>query len=614
MVPSMDHLSLLVDGVDGLDAAQEHDVEAWERIAAAVLRRSGRLTDEDPDSKVWDRLTRKTLDGVEVPPLGTPRTAAHVPEGGVPGRAPFTRGTRPTTPTTGWDVRPVFADPDVAGTSEAVVTDLENGATSLWLTLGPGGIDVDDLPSVLAGTFLDLAPVVLECPTDPVGAADALAAVLAGRELTPAEGTNLGADPIGARVRGLTDASADDIAATVAAVAERALTLRTRALVVDGTAVHDAGASDAMELGYTMAAGAAYLRLLVAAGHDVDTACSLLEFRYAVTDEQFPAIAKLRAARRLWHRVTELSGVSEGGRGQLQHAVTSRPMMSKYDPWVNLLRTTVAAFAAGVGGAAAVTVLPFDAALGLPDAFSRRIARNTSSLLISESHVARVTDAAGGSHAVEGLTDGLAHAGWAELGRIEESGGALAGLDSLRERVAEVADRRRAEISARKRPLTGVSEFPHLGEELPERAPYPEGAVQVARYGAEFEALRDDPAQAQVFLATLGTVASHTARATFATNLLAAGGVAVAVAGATEGVDDVLGAYGGQPVVCLAGHDRSYAEWGAALVPALRDAGARWVILAGRPAEGIEVDDTCAAGVDALPFLARVRSRLEGPG
>ena len=113
-----------------------------------------------------------------------------------------------------------------------------------------------------------------------------------------------------------------------------------------------------------------------------------------------------------------------------QHAVTSRPQMSKYDPWVNMLRGTVAAFAAGAGGAEAVTVIPFDEPLGLPDALGRRIARNTSSLLISESHVARVADPAGGSYAVEKLTDDLAIAGWAELQRIEEAGG-LAADDGL---------------------------------------------------------------------------------------------------------------------------------------------------------------------------------------
>jgi methylmalonyl-CoA mutase len=293
-------------------------------------------------------------------------------------------------------------------------------------------------------------------------------------------------------------------------------------------------------------------------------------------------------------------------------------MMSKYDPWVNMLRTTVAAFAAGVGGADAVTVLPFDSVLGVPDGFGRRIARNTSSLLVSEAHVARVADPAGGSYAVEKLTDDLARAGWAELGRLEEAGGVAAALDdgSLRTRIDETVARREAEVARRKRPLTGVSEFPHLGETLPERAQSPAHDAawgHVRRYGAAFERLRDEPAAGPVFLATMGPIAAHTARATFATNLLAAGGIPVEVAGATDGVAAVVAAYRGQPVACLAGTDPAYDEWGADLVAALRAAGARWVVVAGKPGD-LGVDDACAVGVDALEFLTRTKHVLSSQG
>jgi methylmalonyl-CoA mutase len=286
-------------------------------------------------------------------------------------------------------------------------------------------------------------------------------------------------------------------------------------------------------------------------------------------------------------------------------------MMTRYDPWVNMLRTCVAAFSAGVGGADSITVLPFDVRLGLPDAFGRRIARNTSALLVHESHVARVTDPAGGAYAIERLTDDLAVAAWAELGRIEEAGGALAALrdGSLGSRIDEIVAERDAQVARRKRPLTGLSEFPDLAETLPQRRPYADGALAVRPYGQAFEALRDDPAPGAVFLATMGTVAAHTARATFATNLFAAGGIAVVNPGRADDVDAVLAAYDGRPVVCLTGSDAAYAAWGAELVAALRGAGAQWVVLAGK-APGFEVDDTCAMGVDALDFLRRTREKL----
>ena len=518
-----------------------------------------------------------------------------------------------------WDVRTQLEVPEGGekAANEAALVDLENGATSLLLHLD--GDAAPDWATLLDGVLLDLAPVVLDRPsTEQV---ESFATFLEGHDGPVHPGTNLSLDvqtiemlPHGVREDG---ATAHDV---LAPVVRRAFQLGVRALVVDGTALHDRGASDAQELGWAVATGVAYLRLLAAEGFPVDEAARTIELRLAATDEQLPTIAKLRAARRLWARVLEASGASEGTSGELSlHVVTSRPMMTRRDPWVNMLRGTVAAFSAGVGGADAVTVVPFDEPLGLPDAFGRRIARNTSSVLVEESHLAVVSDPAGGAYAVERLTDDLAVAGWEELGRIESDGGALADAarDGVKERVRAVAEQRDAQVADRSRPLTGVSEFPKLDEVLPERAPAPPRYVR--RYGWAYEELRGAPAEQPVFLATMGPVAAHTARATFVTNLLAAGGVAVEVAGPTDGVEQVLSMYAGQPVVCLAGTDTAYAEWGADLVAALREAGASYVVLAGKPGErtGISqgkaddaVDDWAAMGVDALGFLGRIREEL----
>lgn len=562
-----------------------------------MLRKAGKLTAEAEDSGVWDALTRRTLDDIAITPLGTPALAETVATAGRPGRSGA------------WEVCAHFADPEAKATAADIATDLDNGVTALWLTLGRGGLAIEDLATALDGVLLDVAPVTLESE-DPVAAARAFAALAEGTGV--AEGTTLGADPLGAA---LLDGAGGDPAAVAAEVAPTATRLGCRALVADGTAAHDLGASDAQELGWSLAVAAAYLRALAATGMDAAQAASLISFRYAATDEQFPTIAKLRAARRLWARVLELSGVGAEHRAQYQHAVTSRPMMGKYDPWVNMLRTCVAAFAAGAGGADAVTVLPFDLRLGLPDAFSRRIARNTSALLIHESHLARVADPAGGAFALEKLTDDLAAAGWAEFGRIEEAGGAAAALaeGSLRARIDRVAAAREAQVARRKRPLTGVSEFPNLAEALPQRKPYAPGSRPVRPYGLAFEQMRDTPPARPVFLATLGTVAAHTARATFAANLFAAGGIETLNPGRNDDVEALVAAHGAAErpaVVCLAGSDSDYAAWGAEAAAALRAAGARWIILAGKPMDGLEVDDTCAMGVDALDFLTRTRGKL----
>jgi len=579
-----------------LDLAQpddDHSVSEWEAAAAGVLRKARRLTDADADSAVWDKLTRTTLDGIGVTPLGLPAD--------LEGRSTAGRPTR----TGAWDIRSLIADPDAKRANESALVDLDGGVTSLWVYA-----DADtDLATTLDRVLLDLAPVVLDAPTAPRQAARALLALVAEKGVEPHPSTNLGVDPIGAVHRGLREGAGwqDDLVA----VAKLAREIGVRGVVVDATAAHDLGASDAQELGYGLAVGAAYLRVLAEADLSVAAAAQQIEFRFAATDEQFTTIAKLRAARRLWARMLELSGVEAGRIGESAvpmrlHAVTSRPMLSKYDPYVNMLRGTVAAFAAGVGGADAVTVLPFDSANGRPEAFGRRIARNVNHLLIDESHVAKVADPAGGAYAVEHLTDDLAVAAWAELGEIEQSG-----FDTFRGRVRAIAERREAEIATRKRPITGLTEFPNLDEALPERDPDPV-SDGVRRYGASFEELRDTPPAQHVFLATLGTVAQHTARATFAGNLLAAGGITVDVAGATAAVADLLEAYAGQPVVCLAGSDPAYQEWGAEAAAALREAGARHVIVAGRPAGPLAdlADDSCALGVDALAFLHRTREAL----
>ncbi|MCW2750255.1 MAG: methylmalonyl-CoA mutase [Aeromicrobium sp.] len=594
----------LADGVD-------HTLDEWEAAAAVVLRKSRRLAEDAPEHDVWKTLATTTLDGISVTPLGTASLTADLADNGLPGQAPFTRGTAASRELEGWDIRAWFADPDAERTATDVVTDLENGVNSLWLSVGTGGIPIDALATILEPVFVELAPIILDAPFEPVEAARALFAVVADKGVDAAPGTSFGVDPIGAafRGRGVTDL---DVVAKVSRLAD---ILDARAVTVDATAVHDAGASDVQELAYSIAAGAQYLRVLVEGGFTVDEAAELIDFRYAATDEQFPTIAKFRAARRLWNRVAELSGVSGAAAGQLQHAVTSRPMMSTYDPYVNMLRTTVASFAAGVGGATSVTVLPFDEALGLPEAFSRRIARNTSSLLISESHVAAVADPAGGSYAVEKLTDDLARAAWALFGEIESRGGILDALDFLRDAIAQTGSDRALEIAKRSRPITGVSEFPNLHETLPERRPYGTASdgsgLNVLRYAGEFEALRDDRAATPVFLATMGTVAAHTARATFAANLLASGGVDTVTAGATEGVDDVLAAYtaaGNVPVVCLTGPDKAYDAWGAELITALREAGATYVVVAGK--NSLDADATAAVGQDALAFLRATREKL----
>ncbi|MBA3367367.1 MAG: methylmalonyl-CoA mutase [Geodermatophilaceae bacterium] len=603
----------------------------WQELVAGVLRRSGSGVASGPAE---DSLRTSVGSGIEIAPLYVAEDAADLPKQvGVPGLAPFVRGRRAGLPEhTGWDVRARHAHPDVEVTRQAIAADLHNGVTSLWLVLGPGAIPAQALPEVLDGVLLDVAPVVLQAGSATLQVADCYFELAASQGVKAGELLgNLGADPYGDAIR--TDSDLDVSVAVSLACRCHDNFPHLRAIVVDSTVFHDAGAGVVEELGCSLAAGVGYLRLLTDEGMDVDSALAALEFRYSAGADQFLTIATLRAARRLWNRVGEVSGASASVRGQRQHAVTSSVMMTRRDPWVNMLRTTVACFAAGVGGADAVTVAPFDSEIGLPDSFARRIARNTQTLLMEEGHLARVLDPAGGSWYVESLTDQLATAAWEWFTEIERAGGLAEAMSSglLTDRIASVWAVRRDHLAHRSDPITGVSEFPNLTETLPEREPHPpvepgsrQAALPVVRAAGDFETLRDQvdviaaerDSRPAVFLATLGSVDASTPRASFAANLFQAAGLDTPSNGADGGENAAIVsafARAATSVVCLCGTDQLYADRGAALADALVAAGATQVWLAGSPSTSGDVagiDGHVFAGIDALEVLGRVLGEL----
>ncbi|WP_369195168.1 methylmalonyl-CoA mutase family protein [Streptomyces djakartensis] len=593
---------------DGLELAGEFpDVphEQWQRLVAGVLRKSGK---DVGGAEAEEALSTALEDGLRTRPLYTARDAA--PEPGLPGFAPFVRGGRPEGNTVGgWDVRQWHTAAD----RDALLADLENGVTSLWLTVGDGGVPVPSLDAVLDGVYLDLAGVVLDAGRDVGPAARELLRLYEERGVAPeAARGNLGADPLGfeARTGERQDFSATAELARLCAGEYPQL----RALTVDALPYHEAGGSAAQELGASLATAVAYLRELAGTGLSVEQACGQLEFRYAATADQFLTIAKLRAARRLWARVAEVCGAPAAG-AQRQHAVTSPVMMTRRDPWVNMLRTTIATLAAGAGGADAVTVLPFDHALGLPDAFARRIARNTSTILIEESHLARVIDPAGGSWYVERLTDELAHAGWEFFQRIERLGGMAAALRSgdVERDLAETWRERAGRLAKRREPVTGVSEFPFLAEKPVVREPAPgrpSGGLPRVRRDEAFETLRARSdahlaatgSRPRIFLAALGPAAAHTARLTFASNLFQAGGIEPVAEG------DFADSGASEAVLCSS--DALYEEQAAARAAELKEAGASHVFLAGRPGEYPGVDGYVFAGCDAVAVLSATLDRM----
>jgi methylmalonyl-CoA mutase len=384
-----------------------------------------------------------------------------------------------------------------------------------------------------------------------------------------------------------------------------------RAITVDGPAFHNLGANASWELAGSIAAAVQYLRTFGEAGIAPRDTLRQISFRFAADDDQFMTIAKLRAARQLWARVAEVVGEPGAGAARL-HAVTSLPMMAQRDPWVNMLRTTVAAFSAGAGGADTVLVHPFDVAIpggfpGTAASFARRIARNTQLLLLEESHVGRVLDPAGGSWFVEDLTKGLAEQAWKHFQDIEARGGFEVARDYVVEQIAAVAERRADDIARRRTALTGVNEYPNLAEPA---LPQGDSLVGVVRYAAGFEALRDRSdaflektgSRPTVLLLPLGPLAEHNVRTTFATNLLASGGI--------EAVTDDPNA----TVAVICGTDARYAAEASAAVDAARKAGVTHVLLAG-PEKAVaqaasKPDDYLTAKIDAVKALSDLLTRL----
>jgi methylmalonyl-CoA mutase len=442
------------------------DRERWRSLVTKVLGDRADATAGHPPESA---LVTRTRDGLAIAPLYTRDVARPVADPGVP---PFVRGGSGSTRVDGWDIRALHDDPDPAVVRTAVLDDLSGGATSVWLRLGPGQVPVESLPHVLEDVLIDLAPVVLDAGERTADAVHLLEGVVSARGLDPAAVRPvLGLDPLGLAAR--TGAPAD-----VAGVTRRAAELLGRlpgatTMVVDALVHHEAGATDAQELALSVATGVEYLRGLTAAGLPASRAVAQLEFRYAATCDQFLTLAKLRAARGLWARVAEVVGATDGR--QRQHAVTSWPMMTARDPWNNMLRTTLAAFAAGAGGADGVTVLPFDSAVGRSDALARRIARNTSALLVEESHVARVADPAGGSWYVESLSKAVGTAAWDLFQEIEAAGGMAAALASglVAERLATARSAHWTEVLAGS-DVVGVTAFPRADEVPLPREPSPE--------------------------------------------------------------------------------------------------------------------------------------------
>lgn len=620
----------------------------------------------------FDRLRRKTEDGLVIEPLYAAREQAQAQAG---------RGAeRP------WRFIQRVDHPDTAVANELLLADLEGGASGFELVLqsdplsSSGGVGINDLAGLDRlhdGVLLDLVQIRIGPCDDPTAALALIVALAEKRGIDPsALDIIAAADVLG--WLGATGRTASGAAALEARVRDALWYLgrngySARLWQADGRIWHGGGATQAQELAYAIATGIAYLRSAESSGADPSTWAQYLSFTLTAEADQIGTIAKARAARRLWANVLAASGLDPAP--MHLHMETSRRMMTAADPWVNMLRGTIAAFSAAVGGADSITVLPFTEALGLPDGFARRVARNTQSILLEESNLHRVEDPAAGSGAIEARTEQLATKAWDIVQEIEAKGGMLAGLTSgaVQSEIAAAREKRSVDVARRKRPITGVSEFPNVSEGLvntlsaagpdpaasadqgaeglppagegalfealvaafgnglslaaiaaarpAEGEPLVVGAVPQYRISEDYEALRKaaaDQDTAAVFLATLGPIAEFTARSSWSKNFFEAGGLTAEGGDVFASLDDLIAAFkaSGAKAACLVGSDERYGTEAAAAAIALKGAGCSVLYMAGRPGEAEEayrsagVEGFIFAGCNVLEVLQHAHAAL----
>lgn len=577
------------------------------------------------------RLVAATADGLRIKPLYTRADARK--EAPMPGVAPFTRGTHATASGFGWTILSLIEAGDAAAANRAILAELEGGAGGIVLAVeapGQTGAAVaspSDLNALLAGVNLDFARLEIDAGVAGAAVARALIEALAVLEGTRGQrhiAVNL--DPLGALARLGSAGAPIDAALTDAikvAADVRAAEPSARTILVDATLYHEAGASDGQEIALLAATLVAYLRAFDASGVSPAEALAQINIRLAADADVFSTAAKLRAARSVIARIADACGSLAATAHVHITTVTSARMMARRDPWTNMLRTTAATAASAIGGTDALLVLPYTHALGLSDAFARRIARNTQIVAQEESHLGTVLDPAGGSWYVEQLTAELAAKGWELFQRIEAEGGLAAALKSsfVQQAISAVAADRARAIGTGRVELTGVSAFPLLGPDgvtvtkrpaAPPLGGTPEiEPLKPIRLAEAFEALRDAADQApkrpEVFLAALGEIADHTARSSWLKNMLASGGIGSLANDGYPSPEAAAAAFkaSGAQVAVIASSDAVYAAHAAACARALKAAGATHVAVAGRPGE-LEAD-LKAAGVDRFIYAGQDR-------
>jgi methylmalonyl-CoA mutase len=572
----------------------------WRKLVDAVLKGGS-----------FERLKSRTYDGLTIEPLYSSRREASVIAGHPGGTA--------------WAVMQRVDHPDPAAANVQAREDLDGGATGLVLvfagSVSANGFGLEANSAGLARLLEGIDPrgIVLDLNLSPAtrGMAREVATLIKNRGIAPsAINLRFSINPIGGFAAAGRSAQgwqelARAFAVTIAALAGDGF--RGPFAVADGRVIHNAGGSEAQELAFALASAVTYLRALEQSGMALQAGYDAIYFRLSADADQFLTAAKFRAMRKLWARVAGAAGLL--AKPAIVTAETAWRMLTRRDAYGNILRSTIAVAAAGLGGADAITVLPHTATLGLPDDFARRVARNMQLVLLQESNLARVADPAAGSGAFEALTEQLCLAAWTQFQEIERAGGAWPSLESglVQRNVAAVRAARQQALARGREILSGTNAYPDIAETPPavlavapraaasdEPASVTASSLPRLRLAEPFEALRDKSdriltatgARPKVFLATLGAPAEFTARVNFAKNFFEAGGIE-AVSGVPSDYRAAQAA-----IACLCPSGKASEQELASVAAAIKRSGARHIYLTGRVVA--QEDMLRAAGVQTF--------------
>jgi len=595
----------------------------WRKAAEAALKGAS-----------LDALAFETSDGVRIEPIYPPGEGARAVRSGGP-----------------WRVNARLDHPDAGEANAQALEDLANGADGLQIVssgaLGAYGFGLKRFDSATLHRALDAVRFDSGTHFELDLGAGSREQALAFGALIERSGAKpedcrvaFGLNPFAVLARGPLPG---DWTAQATRDVETALTLRSKGfrgpfLVADARAVHAAGGSAAQELAFALAGAVRFLRLLEAAGSSLDEARALIAFRLAADADELTTLSKFRALRIAWARVEQACGLEP--LAAYVQAETAWRMMTARDAYVNVMRGAAAAFSAGLGGADSVSVLPHTLAAGLPDSFSRRLARNAQLILLRESNLGFVSDPAAGAGAFEALTHALCDKAWRLFQDIERQGGLPAALASgdFQVRVAQSAAALTRSVARLKTLITGVSAHADLkeppvvtavGAPEPETIARADGALAPIRLAEPFERLRDlsdallrsTGSRPKVFLAALGPESKHRRRVQFMREWLESGGFESIYDGGTATPEEAAerARANGAHLACLCGADDAYAEQAEAYARAIKASGVKGLALAGRPGEfesawrAAGVDIFIFAGGDAITAMLRLYDLIGVP-